>query len=325
MTEVGADLPFLSVVIPTRDRPVWLARCLEGIAAQCYPSDRLEVTVCDDASQSDLSRLIAGFRDRLPNLRWTRLSSRRGPAAARNAGWSASRGDIIVFLDDDVIPADGHFSALSSLLTRSERTVAGVEGKVVPGEGAEPGLEDPLVHTLRLEGGGHSCNIAYRRAALELVSGFDEGFPHPACEDFDLFYRVTKLAGEVIYEPRMLAYHAVEVPPLAWHLARRRDARFSNLRLFLKHPDRFPPPWLQRRLPRLFRFNRRPSLLQLLLYFIAVDASQLAHHRGLLFRDWPGYGKLLWLSAADLWNMLGQAPKLRQYYGSCLAEFDGLY
>jgi mycofactocin glycosyltransferase len=86
----------VSVVVPTRDRPAALDRCLAALSAQTL--DELEVVVVDDGSvaSADVAAVVA----RHPRARLIQQAG-RGPAAARNAGARASRGSFLCFTDDD--------------------------------------------------------------------------------------------------------------------------------------------------------------------------------------------------------------------------------
>lgn len=104
----------ISVIIPTRNRPLSCGRLLKALLPQVWNCDgsKVEVIIVDDGSTSaSLSKLNAqipeGYSDRV------RVVSREfsgGPSAARNSGIAQSRGDLLVFLDDDCIPARGFLS-----------------------------------------------------------------------------------------------------------------------------------------------------------------------------------------------------------------------
>src|SRR5215510_13892949 len=85
--------PFVSIVIPTYNRPSQLVRCLDGLAQLTYPENCFEVIVVDDGGPIDLTPAIARYRDQL-NLTLLR-QSRGGPGVARNAGAAVAQGDII--------------------------------------------------------------------------------------------------------------------------------------------------------------------------------------------------------------------------------------
>ena len=139
----------------------------------------------------------------------------RGPAAARNAGWRACGADWVAFLDDDVEPEPGWAAVLEAELAAAEPDVGAVQGSIeVPlAAGLRPtdwerntrGLEDARWAT---------ADIAYRRAALEEVGGFDERFPRAYREDADLGLRVVGAGWRIVTGARCVS-HPVRPAP-AW-------------------------------------------------------------------------------------------------------------
>ena len=118
---------FVSVVVPTFNRPAALASCLDALARQDYPADRYEMIVVDDGSAPTEAAAIAETATR-HRVRLVRQEN-RGPAAARNAGVREAHGAYIAFTDDDCMPApgwklnafrpEGIVSIMSLLTTRS--------------------------------------------------------------------------------------------------------------------------------------------------------------------------------------------------------------
>src|SRR5688500_20314953 len=94
VTAAHPEAPSVSVVDPTRDRPGDLARCLRALAAQDPPP--LEVIVVDDGSR-DPAAAAAAAAASASGSRCIRLEG-EGPAAARNAGAAAARGEVVCFL-----------------------------------------------------------------------------------------------------------------------------------------------------------------------------------------------------------------------------------
>jgi len=91
--------PFVSVIIPTYNRKASLLRTLDSLSRQTYPADRFEVVVVDDGSVDDTPSVV---REKYPfSLRYVRQPN-QGDAIARNLGAQESRGDLLIFLDDDI-------------------------------------------------------------------------------------------------------------------------------------------------------------------------------------------------------------------------------
>src|SRR5690606_24122345 len=113
-----------------------------------------------------------------------RRSGGRGPAGARNDGWRACSAPWVAFLDDDVEVPTGWAIALAADLDACAAGVGGNQGRIVvplpldrrptDWERSTAGLQDAVWAT---------ADMAYRRAALVLVDGFDERFPRAYRED----------------------------------------------------------------------------------------------------------------------------------------------
>jgi GT2 family glycosyltransferase len=90
----------VSVIVPTFNRAAMLEGCLRSVGEQVWPTDRLEVVVVDDGSTDATSRVAAAWsRTAIACLR----QSNQGSAAARNTGAARASGQLLVFLDDDMI------------------------------------------------------------------------------------------------------------------------------------------------------------------------------------------------------------------------------
>jgi glycosyltransferase involved in cell wall biosynthesis len=187
----------VTVVVPTVGRPS-LAATLRAVAG------RLPVLVVDDRPRPEPLAVPDGVR--------VLRSSGRGPAAARNVGWRHCRTEWVAFLDDDVEPPTDWPELLLADLRMAASAVGGVQGRVRVPTSTRPtdwerttqGLETAVWAT---------ADLAYRRAALEQVGGFDERFKRAYREDADLGLRVTQ-AGWQIVPGRRWVRHPVR--PARW-------------------------------------------------------------------------------------------------------------
>ena len=130
-----------------------------------------------------------------------------GPAAARNLGWRTATAEWIAFLDDDVLPPAGWAAGLVSDLGAAAGDVGGIQGRVqVPLPDGRP----PTDWERNVAGLGHAAwataDMAYRRAALAAVGGFDERFPRAYREDADLALRVQGAGWRLVRGERSLAH-----------------------------------------------------------------------------------------------------------------------
>ncbi len=197
-----ASSPKCSVVIPVFNRADMLREVLAGLAGQTLAANSFEVLVCDDGSSEPLEATISSFSRSLPHIRLLQQPN-RGPAAARNLGIAHAAGDIVVFLDSDVIPAAGVVEGLTRALADHPEW-QGAEAKLQPTGGEDSfGWDAP-----RSDHGGHyhTAGIAYRKAVLEKVGGLDENFCQAACEDVELAVQVLRL-GPIGFVPEAVVYH----------------------------------------------------------------------------------------------------------------------
>lgn len=103
------DTPFVSVIIPTYNRPESLARTLQSLGGQTvYPND-FEVVVVDDGSRQPYAEVV---EQSWPfDLQYHRQDN-QGEIIARNLGVSLSRGEFLVFLDDDILVEPAYLESL---------------------------------------------------------------------------------------------------------------------------------------------------------------------------------------------------------------------
>lgn len=223
---MSSEAPFVSIVVPTRNRAALLADCLSSLNNQDYPRDRFEVIVVDDGSVDSTRQAVQRFqRERHPEIRYIRQDA-KGPNAARNAGISIANGDPICLLDDDVdIPTGWLREMVRGAIRHPDAGALG--GPIrVRFEGTPPRFcgREPLVGEGEIDFGPEerevpevaSGNMAIRRWALEKVGLFDESLP---------------IYGDELEWERRLARagHAIVYVPAAWLWHRRTDLRIGWL------------------------------------------------------------------------------------------------
>ena len=200
MTGRRADGPPFAVVVPTVNRPS-LRLLLASLAAQ-NPAPA-EVVVADDRGlpHGSPSPDVGAFT----GARIVR-SGGRGPAAARNAGWRCTRTDWVVTVDDDVVLPDGWSRRLVEDITAHPHAGA-IAGRITVPMPVGRRPTDWERNTAGLEHAWWAtADMAFRRAALAAVGGFDERFQRAYREDADIALRLREAGWLVVPGHRQVVH-----------------------------------------------------------------------------------------------------------------------
>lgn len=231
------SLPTVSVVIPTRDRPELLRRCIRDILAQDYPGS-IEIIAVFDQSEPDESlertshnrTVRAIFNDRTPGL-----------AGGRNTGVMAATGDLISFCDDDDEWLPAKLSAQVALLNSIDEPAVVACGIYIK-RGDRTTLRLPDSEGLRyedfLEGRIMEVNPCTILLAHDLmvdkIGLVDETLPGSYAEDYEWLLRASKLATIAVVPEPLAVIH--------WGVGSFFSERWQMIHdaiddLVAKHPD----------------------------------------------------------------------------------------
>jgi glycosyltransferase involved in cell wall biosynthesis len=211
--EVFAEAPFppdvawpkISVVVCSLNGAPTIRDTLDGLTALDYPD--YEVIVIDDGS-TDQTALIVGEYD-------VRLISteNRGLSNARNTGWQEARGEIVAYIDDDAYPDPHWLHYLAHTLMTTDYAGVGGPNIAPPGDGpiadcvanAPGGPVQVLLTDIEAE---HipGCNMAFRRAILESVGGFDPRY-RAAGDDVDICWQIQASGEKIAFNPSAVDWH----------------------------------------------------------------------------------------------------------------------
>lgn len=275
------DYPFVSVIIPVRNRPEEIAGCLDSLTRLDYPAEKLEIIVVDDASEDHTPKVAADY----PGVRLIRMPEHRQAACCRNRGADAAKGEILAFIDSDCL-ADSTW--LKELVPAFRDPALGALGGWVDAAFDEKGLDRYEKVKSSLQIGAHlkrtedaerffyvpACNFLVRRSVFLEAGGFVESL-HVG-EDVDLCWRLQD-AGQVLeYRPMGRVSHKHRNRVAAF-CARRFDYGTSEPMLQQLHTGRVKTlllPWSE----SLF-------WVTVLLALILQSPLPLAGSAALLLRD----------------------------------------
>jgi glycosyltransferase involved in cell wall biosynthesis len=211
--------PRLSVIIPTCNRCETLAMCLQALADQRLAAGAFETLVVDDGSSDRTGEVARGMAS--AGVRYLKQPN-RGPAAARNTGIRSARGDIVLFIGDDILAtADlvgehlrwhterypGEHVAVLGRVTWSPRLTVSPFMHWLEHGGPQFGFYR-FIHDRPVPPGDlYTANVSYKRAFLEQNGLFDEDFPHAAFEDSELGLRLAARGLVGVYHEGALGYH----------------------------------------------------------------------------------------------------------------------
>jgi GT2 family glycosyltransferase len=179
-------VPRLTAIVPATDSPPTLAACLEAIQAADEAPD--EVIVIEQGN---------------------------GPAGARNVGARRATGEILVFVDADVLPHRDAFSRIRRAFAEREDLAAlfGSYDDSPAAPGAVSAFRNLLHHHVHQLGAGGATTFwaglgAIRREAFAAVGGFDaERYPQASIEDIDLGTRLAARGAWIELDPRIQGTH----------------------------------------------------------------------------------------------------------------------
>ncbi len=246
LPDASAITDHLTLVVPVRDRPEQLERCLWALA-RAVPET--PIIVVDDGSLEPLV-VSPALRDRVRVIRHPRP---RGAAAARNTGLSACATAFVGFVDSDVVVPPrtasrllAHFAdPLLAAVAPRVRSFAGrgpLAGYEVRHSPLDMGPRPSLVAPGRPVSYIPSAVLFVRRAAVG--AGFDESLL--IGEDVDLVWRASAAGWRIRYAPEAEVLHD-HPTRLAGFLARRRLYASSVGILAKRHPQALPAVWLNPR------------------------------------------------------------------------------
>lgn len=293
MRDDGATLA-LSVIVATRNRRALLASTLPTILGQDLPAGDFEVIVVDDGSDDGTTRWLHTLQ--APCALIVIEQGHGGPGAARNAGAAAARGELILFLDDDMIcpphllraHIDSHrghacrvsFGAILPAMTESASLAAMHVAAHAKEAAARLDAGAMVAEDLALD-----PNRSLRADLFRRAGGFDPGFG-AARETAEAAWRLVAAGAQFHYLPRAAVEHVYAKGNEAFARDEALLDGAHEVRLARRHP-RYRPRCAfsaMARTPLLRRWLRRMASTA---PFDGLVALPLAICEGLRFLAWP--------------------------------------
>ncbi len=184
----------VSVIVLVYNAEKTLRRCLDAILSQTYKD--FELVMVNDCSTDSSRDILSSYKDK--RIKIIDNEKNLGIAKSRNIGVKNSSGDLIFFTDSDCLPT----------LTWLESGVNDISNyDFITGwtlyENSYPSFRDRIVQG---KDTFFTCNLGFRKRALDKVGGFDESFAMYG-EDKDVCFRILAKGGKKTFCEKMIVIH----------------------------------------------------------------------------------------------------------------------
>lgn len=202
-----AEMSKVSVIVPVHQKSESLADCLAALQGSSYYLQ--EIIVCDQSTGSENAPVA-----RNAGVRYLVVDRSSGAAATRNTGSRVASGDLLVFVDSDVVVAANTIEMLVSEINKAH-DIGAVFGAYSP---YTPHRNFASVYKNLYHCYTHRCSPGLvssfwtgcgcvRKDVFELVAGFDESYTFCGVEDIDLGRRICEIGYKVISVPSIHVVH----------------------------------------------------------------------------------------------------------------------
>jgi GT2 family glycosyltransferase len=259
--------PGIAVVIATWQRTALLKRCLQALVRQTMDHNRYEIIIVTDGPDPETVRFMKRWLKTYSGevaITCMSLPIKKGPAAARNAGWHKAHRELVVFTDDDCIPYPDCLQQYWLAFTPYRNTAVAFSGQIkVPLPGTPTDYE---MNTSRLEQARFvTANCACSRKALEYTGGLDEEFAMAWREDTALEFDLNEKDIPIIKVPQAVIVHPVRAA--SWGVSIREQKKgIYNALLYKKHSGLYEKSKMERT-PRYYYIITVMLLLAIIFSF----------------------------------------------------------
>jgi cellulose synthase/poly-beta-1,6-N-acetylglucosamine synthase-like glycosyltransferase len=310
--ELGADPPYISVLVPVHNEEKVIVQTVEALLAFDYPQDRYEIIVINDNSSDASARLLAELKEKYPHRQLQVLSTDaeiggKGKSNALNIGFAESRGELIAVYDADNTPARPALRYLAADICR-DPTLGAVIGKFRTRNRNASWLTrfiniETLSYQWMAQAGRWQLfrlctipgtNFVLRRSILQQIGGWDT---KAIAEDTEISFRIYLMGYRIKFQPHSVTWEQEPQTLRVWFRQRTRWVK-GNIYVIIKN------------LPLLFKWSARRISFDILyyisIYFLLVtalltsDALLVLYTLGYVHTSIAGLSTFLWILAIIL-------------------------
>jgi glycosyltransferase involved in cell wall biosynthesis len=220
----------VSAIISTYNRDRYLPDVLESLTQQSLEKDLFEIILVNNNSSDNTEKISKEFEASHPEINFRYfLETNQGLSYARNRGIKESKGDYLVFVDDDAFLCTDYLKEVHSYL-KANPNVSGIGGKILlKFEGKRPNWAnkylDPLwgyyypsdeIQFFKNNTYPIGCNMAMRADVFDQVGDFNVNLGRvgknlAGGEEKDMFLRMYQKGMRVAYLPKAFVHHSIPV------------------------------------------------------------------------------------------------------------------
>ena len=280
----------ISVIIPVYNDPDGLANTLDSLVLQTYSADKYETIVVDNNSSDSTPEVISKFEEEHPKIvKFKEERELQGSYAARNTGIEEASGEILVFIDSDMIASPDLLESIDNAFYEGEFDYIGcnVRVKIPDEEGSilasyNKARAFPIEFYLNKHNFSPTCGLAVKKSVVEDVGYFDERLISGGDSEFgkrvaDAGYNQGFAQDAKLTHPARTTYS--EIISKGVRLGRgRAQLRAYNGKRSISISDFLPPHPMKYK----ERIGREYSLLQFTLFYIFEIFMKAFKLRGIL-------------------------------------------
>jgi len=303
--EVIRTMKEISVIIPTYNRSSLLINTLNAVIKQSIDNSRYEIIIVDDGSTDQTEEIVRRFMNEHDNIAYIKHPSNLGKGAACNTGINATQSPLVVFIDDDIIPAEHWLEAHLNRHKKENKNIS-VTGLVMyPKEWEKHNnrvkfanfnyAKNIKLSELNANGlppnrwAGGNTSVAKK---IILEAG---GFPgiNKRGEDVELGYKLYKMGVPLLFEQKALVFHYSEIiKDIKMELLHFRKHYYNAPKLISINPELFQTVghWflfpIDKRYDNLFRIIIKVLLnifISRRLQKIALSIERLTYNKDWLY------------------------------------------